>query len=88
MVKKIPGMNLKHNSLASALTCILPTRAVQSQKEDADINTIVRNFGITGKAPISARVPTYGDFEGVDDYQTGEFDTHRPQQVAIGKDYI
>lgn len=46
-----------------------PSRAVQSQKDEADINTIVRNFGVTGRVPVSVRAPTYGDFEGISDYR-------------------
>lgn len=51
------------------LCCADPSLAVQSQKDEADINTIVRNFGVTGKVPVSVRVPTYGDFDGIDDYR-------------------
>lgn len=51
------------------LECKDPSLAVQDQADEADINTIVRNFGITGKLPQSVRVPTYGDFEGIDDYR-------------------
>lgn len=53
----------------NGLTCLDNSRAVQSQKDDADINTIVRNFGITGRLPESVRVPEYGDFEGISDYR-------------------
>jgi len=52
------------------LICADPSRAIQSQAAEADINTIVRNFGVTGRLPQSTRLPTYGDFEGVDDYRT------------------
>lgn len=44
------------------LECKDESRAVQSQKEEADINTIVKRFGLTGQLPQSVRVPTYGDF--------------------------
>lgn len=54
----------------TALFCLDPSRTVQSQKEEADINTIVRNFGITGQLPQNVRVPTYGDFDGVNDFQS------------------
>lgn len=47
-----------------------PSRTVQDQKDEADINTIVRNFGVTGKVPQSVRVPEYGDFTGISDYRT------------------
>lgn len=54
----------------TGLSCPEPTLAVQSQKDEADINTIVKNFGITGVMPQGVRVPTYGDFDAVDDFQT------------------
>lgn len=42
----------------------------QQFAEDADINTIVRRFGITGQLPQGVRLPTYGDFTGVNDYRS------------------
>lgn len=42
----------------------------QEFKEEADINTIVRRFGLTGKLPDSPRLPVSGDFTGVGDYQS------------------
>lgn len=42
----------------------------QSFKEECDINTIVRRFGLTGQLPDNVRVPQYGDFTGVTDYQS------------------
>ncbi|AXH76602.1 MAG: internal scaffolding protein [Microviridae sp.] len=47
-----------------------PSLTVQSQKEEADINNIVAAFGVTGQLPQGVRVPTYGDFDAVDDYRT------------------
>jgi len=49
-------------SAATALTCLDPSRAIQSQKDQADINTIVRQFGLTGKLPVVPNLPEYGDF--------------------------
>lgn len=54
----------------TALTCHDPSLTRQSEKEEADINTIVRNFGVTGRLPESIRVPTYGDFDQVNDFQS------------------
>lgn len=55
----------------TGLMCLDESRAVQSQKDEADINNIVRNFGVTGKLPENVRIPEYGDFEiGVDDYRS------------------
>lgn len=63
-------LNLAEWSDAHGLACEDVSLAVQSQKEEADINTIVRNFGVTGQLPQGVRVPSYGDFDGVDDYRT------------------
>jgi len=65
------SMNLDRKawSRAHGLECRDPSRTVQSQKDEADINTIVRNFGVTGKLPQGVRVPTYGDFDSVSDYR-------------------
>lgn len=53
-----------------AVVCEDPSLAIQSQKDEADINTIVRNFGVTGTVRGPAVLPTYGDFTGVDDYRS------------------
>ena len=57
-------------TLTTGLFCDAPSLAVQSQKDEADINNIVRLFGVTGQLPQNVRVPTYGDFDSVDDYQS------------------
>lgn len=58
-------------SKETGLACADESLAVQSAKEDADINTIVRRFGVTGVLPEVPRPPVYGDFsESVSDYRT------------------
>lgn len=52
------------------LICEDPSLAIQSQKDESDINTIVRNFGVTGRVAAPVRLPEYGDFSGVDDYRS------------------
>ncbi|WNK13982.1 MAG: internal scaffolding protein [Microvirus sp.] len=47
-----------------------PSKTVQSDAEDADINTIVRRFGLTGQLPQSLRLPEYGDYDLVSDYHS------------------
>lgn len=47
-----------------------PSLTVQSMAEDADINVIVARFGITGRMPENPRLPQYGDFSGISDYQS------------------
>lgn len=54
-------------SYRSGLVTPEPSLAVQSERDDADINTIVARFGLTGQMPTNLRVPTYGDFTGVAD---------------------
>lgn len=54
----------------SGLRCLDKTRAQQNFKDECDINTIVRRFGLTGMAPTGVRMPTYGDFTGVTDFHT------------------
>lgn len=45
-------------------------RTQQHHAEDADINTIVRRFGLTGELPQSREPAQYGDFTHVTDYHT------------------
>lgn len=44
--------------------------AIQSAKDDADINVIVKRFGVTGQLGVPNVEPFYGDFSEVEDYQT------------------
>lgn len=53
----------------SGLECKDPTRTKQSEAEEADINTIVRRFNLTGQLPTNLRTPQYGDFDGIDSFQ-------------------
>jgi len=55
---------------ASALSCPEPTLAQQHARDECDINTIVRRFGLTGELPSNVRVPQYGDFTHTTDYHT------------------
>lgn len=64
------GYDVDKASLQGSLACMDPSLTVQSQAEDADINTIVRRFGITGTTPQGMRVPSFGDFTGIGDYQS------------------
>lgn len=47
-----------------------PSRTIQSGKDDADINVIVKRFMRTGQAPVNARLPEYGDYHGISDFQS------------------
>lgn len=45
---------------------------VQSEKEEADINVLVKRFGLTGELPTDVRAPTYGDFTDVWDFRSAQ----------------
>lgn len=55
-------------SILSGLRCTDESRTKQSFTEEADINTIVRRFNVTGQLPNSVRAPTYGDFTEIPSY--------------------
>jgi phage internal scaffolding protein len=57
-------------SNASALLCEDPSLAQQHARDESDINTIVKRFGLTGELPSNVRTPTYGDFSDAMDYHT------------------
>lgn len=44
--------------------------AKQSFKEECDINTIVKRFGIGFELPENHRIPEYGDFSNITDFHT------------------
>lgn len=51
-------------------SCDGPGRTMQSFAEEADINTLIRRFGVGNPLPQGVRMPTFGDFTGVGDYQS------------------
>lgn len=42
----------------------------QSFKDECDINTIVKRFGLTGEMPGGFAMPVSGDFSGIGDFQS------------------
>lgn len=42
----------------------------QHLKDDADINVILKRFGVTGELPNNVKMPQYGDFTGITDFQS------------------
>jgi len=47
-----------------------PSRTKQSFRDECDINTILRQFNVTGQLPAGSVQPQYGDFSGITDYQS------------------
>lgn len=54
----------------TALYCATPSMTQQQFKEECDINVICERFGITGELPVNGRTSTFGDFTGVNDFQS------------------
>ncbi|WNK13178.1 MAG: internal scaffolding protein [Microvirus sp.] len=54
----------------SGLACEEPSLTQQHFKDETDINNILRQFNITGILPENALSPRYGDFTGINDYQS------------------
>lgn len=46
-----------------------PSMTKQQFAEEADINTLVKRFNLTGQLPQDHRMPTYADFEGILTFQ-------------------
>ena len=57
-------------SRETGLSCEDESLTVQSAKEEADINTIVRRFGLTGELPGDVDMPQSGDYSGVGDFHS------------------
>lgn len=69
-VRSAFNYDMDEASVESGLVCEDESLTLQSEAEAADINTLVRRFGVTGQMPVSGVMPTYQDFEGVFDYRS------------------
>lgn len=68
-------LKMQHDDFSAAsddtgLMCLDPSLAIQSARDETDINTIVKRFGLSGKLPENVVAPSYGDFTEVVDFQT------------------
>lgn len=77
MDRKPPFLRTAHNydtnaaSDETGLACPPEDKLTQDNfAEECDINTIVRRFGLTGQMPDNPRMPSFGDFTGINDFQT------------------
>jgi len=50
----------------------LPQESIVQQqfRDEVDVNTIVRRFGLTGQVPAMQGPGVYGDFTGITDYES------------------
>lgn len=70
----------KAASRAAAIDFKLPSRTQQQFREEADVNTIVKRFNLTGHMPTARSLPEYGDFSTVDDFQSAMQQLRRSQE--------
>lgn len=47
-----------------------PSKTIQSMAEDADINVLMKRYGLTGHMPENPRIPEFGDFMEVGDFRS------------------
>lgn len=57
-------------SRQTGLECTDESLAVQSQKDEADINVLVRRFGLGAPMPQGVKRPMHGDFTEVTDFRS------------------
>lgn len=57
-------------SRETGLLCPEDSLAVQSERDECDINFIMEKFGRSGQLPSSVSVPLNMDFEGIFDFQS------------------
>lgn len=73
---RVPFLRTAYNynadlvSQATGLITPEPTLAQQQFADEVNINTIVRNFGLTGELPKDVALPQSGDFTDATDYHT------------------
>lgn len=67
---RVPFMyDIEGVSESTGLKCEDASLTVQADAEEADINVLVKRFGLTGTMPVLERVPLNADFVGNISYQ-------------------
>lgn len=69
-VRSENNYDMQEASLASSFDTGPESLTVQSDRDDADINVLVKRFGLTGVMPQNVRAPAFQDFEDVFDFQS------------------
>lgn len=70
VVRRADGLDADEYSLLAGLYCPEKTLAQQQFKDEVDINTIVKRFGLTGTMPDDVAPPEELDFADVFDFRT------------------
>lgn len=80
-IRKPFSYDRKKASLEARTPTTGVSRTQQQFRDDVDINTLVRRFGITGELPVARNLPEYGDFTEVTDFQTAMQSLRRSQET-------
>lgn len=71
MLRAYGAYDTEQASLEAGLQCDDPSLTQQHDKDEADINVLVRRFGVTGEVPQTTVAPVYEDFtEVANDYHS------------------
>lgn len=71
MLRSARNYDRNEVSVETGLFCDPDENKTQQQfKEDADINVIVRRFGVTGQAVVTPKIPLQAEFAEVVDFHT------------------
>lgn len=54
----------------TGLMCLDDSLTNQAERDECDINTLVKRFGITGEVPVLDKLPLVGEFAEITDYHT------------------
>lgn len=68
-VKSPYNHDRRQSSLDSATRNTLPSLTVQADKDDCDINVLIRRFGVTGVLNAVQRPPNISEFSEIFDFQ-------------------
>lgn len=79
-VRSSQNYDMSLASVSTSTSNSLPSMTRQADAIDADINTIVRRFGLTGTVPQVPLPPTYQDFESVFDFQSAQNTIRQAQE--------
>jgi hypothetical protein len=60
-----------------------PSLTIQSHAEDADLNVILKRFGVTGTMPVNPKLPSYGDFSEITDFQSALAAVEHAQELFM-----
>lgn len=80
LMRRLRGYDARIVSDATAMNTGRETIVQQQFATEVDINTIVRRFGVTGERPSGDLSGVYGDFTGVNDYESAVAAVERAQK--------